>query len=685
MAKKKEKKKDKKKTRNWLVVLGVILILVNAFTIYNILLLGPIEEVLRFIIIGVLVLIDLIFLFKIKSKKKHKEKKVRLLTTFMILYLIINILVSVAIMWVYGSIDGINKTFVTYSSSLVTMADSQLETIDDVEEIRIGMISDENSPDGYIIPNQIIDENDLRDKNNEFVSYDDYSSMLADLYASEIDAMFIATDYPLMFNSIEAYAHIADETKIIITKEKKMLKAKTSKRETASTGKSVKEPFTILLMGVDSTTDGLSKNTVANGDSLILITFNPTTLNATMLSIPRDSYVPIACWANKAENKITHAAAYGTDCMMQTIEDYFDVTIDYYAKINFRGLVSLVDALGGIEVDVPQDLCTDNSNREGQVCISAGHQVLNGEQALVLARNRKQLAAGDLDRGLNQQIVVQGIVNKVKDMSSIDQVMNVLNTISNNLDTNFTTEQILSFYDIAKDIMNHALQKDDADLINVQQLYLQGTGQMIYDERSRLVLWDYVPNTASRDDIISAMKVNLGLEEPEMEKEFSFSINEVYEKEVIGAGPYRTAFTYDLLPSFIGDTEAQARSWASRNGVNVVFNGSGGTVISQSYPASKRIDLISGAVTLTLSGGGSSTTTPTEPSTTPPAQKDQNSPSEGGNTDNSNNDNSNTGDNNSDSSGSSDNEPTPPDSEDDNSTDGNQPQDVSDATTVPDK
>ena len=66
MAKKKEKKKDKKKTRNWLVVLGVILILVNAFTIYNILLLGPIEEVLRFIIIGVLVLIDLIFLFKIK-------------------------------------------------------------------------------------------------------------------------------------------------------------------------------------------------------------------------------------------------------------------------------------------------------------------------------------------------------------------------------------------------------------------------------------------------------------------------------------------------------------------------------------------------------------------------------------------------------------------------------------------
>ena len=66
---------------------------------------------------------------------------------------------------------------------------------------------------------------------------------------------------------------------------------------------------------------------------------------------------------------------------------------------------------------------------------------MNGEQALVLARNRKQLAAGDLDRGLNQQLVIEGILNKVKDMKSINQVMDVLNTVTNNLDTNFTEQQ----------------------------------------------------------------------------------------------------------------------------------------------------------------------------------------------------------------------------------------------------
>ena len=627
-----EEKKDKKKKkcRLWLAILSILVILTNIFAIYNILLLGPVEEVIRYIVIGVFVVLDLVIIFKVRSKRKHKEKKARLLTFFLILYLLINCAISGLIMYAYGTLSSINRETVTYSSSLIVASSSEIEDVKDLKDNTIGILSDKTSPEGNIIPNEVIKENNLKD-DNEIVKYDDYFTAMADLYAGEVDSIFVPTDYPSMFTSMETYENIKDDTRIILTQEKKMKKASTSNRS-SSKGKSVTEPFTILLMGVDSAEEGLSKNTVANGDSLILVTFNPNTLNATMLSIPRDSYVPIACWSGTPENKITHAAAYGTDCMMDTIENYFDVTIDYYAKINFKGLVSLVDTLGGITVDVPQDLCTDNSNREGQVCINAGVQTLNGEQALVLARNRKQLAAGDLDRGLNQQLVIQGILNKVKDMKSINQVMDVLNTITNNLDTNFTEQQILSFYDIAKDIMSNALQKDDADLINIEQLYLDGTGQMIYDERSRMVLWDYVPNTKSRDDIIKAMKINLGEKEPDMIKEFSFSINdEDYEKTVTGTGPYKTAFTYDLLPDFTGDSESAARSYANAHGINVTFKGTGGYVVAQSYPANKRIDLISGSVVLTLSGGSSSneaennnsssnnttTTKPTSPSTEP--------------------------------------------------------------------
>ncbi len=626
MRKKKNNEEKKKKCRLWLLIFSIIVIISNIVAIYNILLLGPIEEVIRYIIIGIFVILDILIIFKVKSKRKNKEKKVRLLTTLLILYLLLNCAISAVIMYAYGTISKINRSYVTYSSSLIVSSSSEIEDIEDLEDATIVILSDETSPEGNIIPNEVIEENNL-DDNNEIIEYDDYFSAMADLYDGEIDAMFVPTDYPSMFSSMETYENISSDTTIILTQEKKM--AKTSSRD-SSAGKSVTEPFTILLMGVDSEEEGLDTNTVANGDSLILITFNPNTLNATMLSIPRDSYVPIACWSDQAENKITHAAAYGTDCMMDTIENYFDVTIDYYAKINFKGLVGLVDALGGITVDVPQDLCTDDSNREGEVCISEGEQTLNGEQALVLARNRKQLTNGDLDRGLNQQLVIEGILNKVKDINSISQVMEILDTISNNLDTNFTEEQILSFYDIAKDIINNSLQKDEEDLINIEQLYLEGTGQMIYDERSRMVLWDYVPNPESVADIIEAMKINLEEIEPEMEKEFSFSINdEDYEKTVVGTGPYDTTFTYDLLPDFTGDTESQARSYASANGISVSFTGNGTYVTSQSYPAYKRIDLISGSVVLTL-GGGTTSSNYTTPSTgTGGSSDEEDNPSSG--------------------------------------------------------
>ena len=101
------------------------------------------------------------------------------------------------------------------------------------------------------------------------------------------------------------------------------------------TNRPITEPFTILLMGVDSMYDGLSKNAAFNGDTLLLVTFNPNTLNATMFGIPRDTYVPIACRDNR-ENKINSAAAYGSKCMVDTIENLIELDIDYYMKSTLK-------------------------------------------------------------------------------------------------------------------------------------------------------------------------------------------------------------------------------------------------------------------------------------------------------------------------------------------------------------
>ena len=601
-----ETMEKKPKLKIILSIFLVIAVLTSAFAIYEIFLLSSIETVIRYIIIGILILIDVVLYIKVRvaSKKRKKKHKKRIgLISFMIIYSLVCFAVGLVIAYVYGRLDNINKGYVTYTSDLVVMSDNAAKDVDDVKDYTIGILKDKDSPDGYIIPQEMIKENNL-DDDNELKKYDDYSTMLVDLYAGEVDAIFITDNYVDMFSGITGYEDVKTDTRIILSKDKKMKKADTSDQELASSGKSLEEPFTILLMGIDSTDEVLEKNAIANGDTLILITFNPKTLNATMLSIPRDSYVPIACWSDKAENKITHAAGYGTDCMMNTIEEYFGINIDYYAKINFKGLVKLVDAVGGVDVnvDASQTLCTDDSSRGGEVCINPGPQTLNGEQALVYARNRKQLANGDFGRGQHQQEIVMALLDKMKGITKVSSFMDILNTVSNSLDTNLTTKQILSFYNILKDILKRSASADDSNIINIQQLYLQGTGEMIYDERMRMVLYNYVPNEQSKKDIIRAMKENLELADHKPIKKFSFSINEPYEKEVIGYGPYKATDTYALLPDFTGDSQEQARATARRLGISVTFVGGDGYVIDQEYPAGKRIDKIRGSVTLTLGG-----------------------------------------------------------------------------------
>ncbi len=596
-----------------ILILSIISLFSSGFAIYEIFMLGSIENAIRYIVIGILILLDVLIIFKTKGilkkrpKKKHSKRIGYII--FMVLYTLICLAVALVIFYVYGKLSNMNKSQITYSSSLVVMAKNEANEISDIKDYKIGILDKNNkkSPDGYIIPQEMVEKYKLYD-DNELVDYGDYQSMITDLYTSEVDAVILPTDYPAMFSSITGYEQIATDTKIIVSQEKKMKKRDTSEVETESTGKLITEPFTILLMGIDSTDEVLSKNAVANGDTLILVTFNPKTLNATMLSIPRDSYVPIACWSNKAENKITHAAGYGNDCMMNTIEQYLGINIDYYAKINFKGLVKLVNAVGGVDIDVQQTLCTDDSSRGGEICVYPGYQTLDGEHALVYARNRHALVNGDFGRNEHQQEIVLALTNKIKTINNVAKFMEILDTVSNSLDTNLTTQQMLSFYNVAKDIVKKSLVSDEADLINIQQLYLAGNSQMIYDERMRRVLYNYIPNENSRKDIVQAMKENLELAEHVPVTEFSFSINEPYEKEVIGKGPYRTSSLYKLVPNFIGNTEAQARAKASKLGLGVTFTGdSSGTVVSQSYPEAKRIDLIKGNIVLTLSNGKNNT------------------------------------------------------------------------------
>lgn len=268
------------------------------------------------------------------------------------------------------------------------------------------------------------------------------------------------------------------------------------------------EPFTILVAGIDSRTTDI--NSVANGDSNILVTFDPRTGEITTLTTPRDSRVPIAC-QNNSLDKLTHAAAYGgTDCTKKTLEQLYDIKIDYTFRINFTGVIDVVNALGGIDVEIPKNdvnagtrrFCEQNSHgQKGTICFVEGEKMkLNGEQALAFARNRYNQDGGDFYRGRNQQIVIEAILNKAKKINNINTVSNLLTSASKNIETTLQINDIISLYDIMIGLQNK---------VHIEKLYIGGTTADI-DGVSYVI--------PSDEDLAYAsfrMKVNLGQEVPQ--------------------------------------------------------------------------------------------------------------------------------------------------------------------------
>lgn len=502
----------------------------SAYLIYNILLLGPIEPIIRYILIALIIIIDLFFL----RKNKKIYKKQRLYISLAILFAIANLGLGIGVNKIYSLVSNLNKNKIIYSTSLIAKNDGSITNIEDIVNKKIGILNDVTSIDNYILANEMIEKNNLKE-DNEIVKYDDLTSMLHDLYNKKVDLIFISSNYQTMFQTIEEYGNIKNDVISILNSEKSVKKKESATEFIASDGKSITKPFTVLLMGVDSEADGMIKN-ASNGDSLILLSFNPSTLNTTMLSIPRDSYVPIACFKNQRKNKITHAGWHGASCMIDTIQNLLNIKIDYYVKINFKGVVSLVNTLGGVTVEVPKDLCTDNSSRNGTVCIQKGLQKLNGEEALVLARNRYNLARGDLDRGNNQQLLLKALLNEIKGVKNINQILDILTTVSNNLDTNMTTNQILSLYNILKDIIKIG-RNNQENIIPIQKLELVGDGKMIYDDSSKLNLWNYILNSNSIKAV--SKEINNNINEATLIKNFSYSIQEPYQQKSIGSGPFK--------------------------------------------------------------------------------------------------------------------------------------------------
>jgi len=548
-------KKTSKTLRIFFFVVFIIYTISTGFMTRGLLLLEGIETFLRIVIIATLMIILIIYLISGLVLLILKKKGLIITVSIFIAILsIINFAGYYLVSKGYNFLSTINTPTIKYTTNLVTLKETN-------KIVKVGMIDTETDVEGYILPKEYMLNNNLK---YEIEKYEDYYFLLADLYHHVVDAIFISGNYVNLYSSSDDYKNIEEETKVVATYSKEMEKEELSE----TTNKSITDPFSVLIIGIDSKHDGLKEHSAFNGDTLMLVTFNPKTLSATMFSIPRDTYVPIACLNNR-KYKINAAAAYGTKCMLNTIEKLVGFQIDYTAKINFKGLVGLVDALGGIEVDVPKpdfpsNYCTDDSNRKnkGSICLTPGKQILDGEHALALARNRKAFALSDFKRIQNQQLVVEAIARKAKTIRNIQDFSKVLDTISRNLDTNMATKEILNFYNVGKNILVRTNFSEN-EFFNIQRTYLTGYDSTIYKQGYAFQYYE-----ESLKEIINALLVNLEVKEPTIIKTFNFSANKPYEIEIIGK-KYTSGTREETLPNFVGQSYGYIENWSLTKNIEI--------------------------------------------------------------------------------------------------------------------
>ncbi|KKI89255.1 trascriptional regulator [Bacillus sp. SA1-12] len=217
-----------------------------------------------------------------------------------------------------------------------------------------------------------------------------------------------------------------------------------------------KDPISILLMGVDE-----RKGDRGRSDSLILMTVNPNTNSTQMVSIPRDTRTEIV--GKGTQDKINHAYAFGgTEMAINTVENFLDIPVDYFVKINMESFKDTVDAVGGVEVNNTLDFTYEGYH------FQKGKISLDGKKALAYSRMRYDDPRGDFGRQDRQRQVIEAVIKKGANVSSITKFGDMFGVVRDNVTTNLTFDQM---WDIQANYK--------AASQNLEQFQVNGSGDKI--------------------------------------------------------------------------------------------------------------------------------------------------------------------------------------------------------------
>ena len=386
--------------------------------------------------------------------------------------------------------------------------------------------------------------------NVEYVEVNGYTDLLSNLITGAVDCAVLPVTYQSQFAEDENLAAYLDDTQSILDFSETV----TSTGEAGADKDITKEPFTVLVTGEN---EGLA-------DSIILMSVNPISMKVTMTSIARDSYVPIYCYGSS--EKINAAHASSESCMVKTVENLMGIDIDYTIEFNFASVVQVVDAVGGVVVDIPVSFdaqCWNIYTDELAVFrLEAGENVyLDGARALGFVRERMAFPDGDFARQKHQQEVMEQIIQKIMSSKDPQMFLNVLDAAGDNIKTNFTVEQMTGF-------INYALQKSKryydsnniSGLFNFESSRVYGYAANLWNSSLQMDLWIYRLFIGSIQDCANAIKRNLSTTAtPDTPASVSWSAANTFTPDPVSQEVYNeTRITDDGRPADVPEPSESA-------------------------------------------------------------------------------------------------------------------------------
>lgn len=409
-----------------------------------------------------IVLVILLLLYRLQ-KDKNDRHPIRV-TIFKFINIVVAVALVFATLKVMQGSDFLNAitggSMQTIEMNVAVMKDSSYQVLSDLQGKAFGG----NTKSDPIHINSAKTKIEEEINTIQVKDFSSDSDLLDALKTQKISAMIIASTQLQSLEEMES--DLEGQLRIVKTIELKIPKV------AANSAKVTKEPFHILISGTDK--EG-PISTFALSDVNMIVTVNPVTNQILLTSIPRDYFVDIIGMDNvSGKDKLTHSAKGGIQCTLETVENLMGIEFNYYAKFNFTSFMNVIDALGGITIDVPKYQVigrndgvfkTKKGNDGKGYVIEPGKTTMDADKALAFVRERKAFVDGDNIRGKNQMLMVQALVKKCCSPSIITHMSDVFNSLENSFETNMSAQDI-------KSLIN--MQIDNMPSWDVQTYHLEG-------------------------------------------------------------------------------------------------------------------------------------------------------------------------------------------------------------------